>query len=248
LLAACDEKQQRGSASASGSAPAPAVVDKSPYCGKQPCPCEQGKLETYFGYEQCDLKAPHVVQGVPCDKGHIEFYAAGKLRQCEQTNTPYAIDGVTCGGNWHISFHKSGKLARCGSITPVTIGKYSVSGPNLALFSDGVLANGELSEDAVVDGIPCTGAVKFYPGGKLQSCWLGGPSTKAGVELRRLDSITLRPDGKVKSIMFGRKDGTIAGKPIAASISTCFDEAEKPLDKAPQDCNNIVGEMDDDNR
>jgi len=186
------------------------------------------------------------VQGVPCDKGHIEFHAGGKLRQCEQTSTPYATDGVTCGGNWHISFHKNGKLARCGSITPVTIGTYKLSGPNLALFSDGSLADGELAVDAVIDGIPCASHVRLYPGGKLQACTIGAKTTKLDIELRPLDSITLRPDGKVKSIMFSRKDGTIAGKPIAASISTCFDEAEKPLDKAPQDCNNVVGEMDDD--
>jgi hypothetical protein len=257
LIVACGGKKDEPARTAAGSsgsggsggsaevakAPTP-VVEKSPYCGAKPCPCAPDTKEKPGEWDHpCELTVPTVVQGVPCDHGLLEFYPDGKIKQCQQDGTAYTIDGVTCKGNWHINFHPNGKLARCAGVTPMTIGPYNVSGPNLALFSDGSLANADISGEVDVGGIKCQHSVLLYPGGTLQRCWLAAPVTKAGVSLQANDSITLRPNGKLKSMSFNRKDGTIDGKPVAATKETCFDENEKPLEKAPEDCNTMVGEM-----
>jgi antitoxin component YwqK of YwqJK toxin-antitoxin module len=129
------------------------------------------------------------VQGIPCAKGYVWFYANGKLRQCAvskefvygEANLParslvvllpngrpkYAmlqhnsvIAGVKCsGGNWLLGPSE-------GAMT--------------AFYPSGKLKQCFLSEDEVVQEVPCRAGsffrggtgVTLYEDGKLESCTL----------------------------------------------------------------------------
>lgn len=258
FLVACGTKSEpvgagsaaTGSGSATGSAAAPAVapptapVDKSPWCGAKPCPCTPDTKERPGPSDhECEISGPLVVQGVPCGAGHLQFYPDGKLKQCEQV-APYTVDGIECGGNWRISFHPTGKLARCASIkVPLAVGAFKMAGPNLALFPDGTLADGEIEGEIDLGGFRCRDRVRMYPGGKLQTCTVAAPAKRGDVELLAGDSVHLRPDGTLKNVTYGRKGVTVAGKVVPATNVMCFDAKEQPLDKPPGDCNDLVGEM-----
>jgi len=107
------------------------------------------------------LDQPTEIQGYPCAKGYAWFFDDGRLSRCTVTR--------------EIAFGEA----------RIPAGSY------IALHPDGTLDFVQMSHDAPILGMTCSGGgllgtgegsmVAFYPSGKLKQCYLAGDQTVQGV-------------------------------------------------------------------
>jgi hypothetical protein len=107
------------------------------------------------------LDQPAEIQGYPCDKGYAWFFDDGRLNRCTVTR--------------EILFGEA----------RIPAGSY------IALHPDGAPDFVQMSHDAPILGMTCSGGsllgpgegsvVAFYPSGKLKQCYLASDQTVQGV-------------------------------------------------------------------
>lgn len=148
------------------------------------------------------LAQPKDIQGYPCAKGFAWFFANGKLEHCSISRAIPFGEATIPAGSW------------------------------ITLTSDGAPRIAQMSHDTKVNGYLCAGGgllgpgegpmVSFYPGGKLQECFLaqdqfvqGVPCSHGGFWRTALSSdpsVKFREDGELDSCLLtrdykGRKKG-----------------------------------------
>jgi hypothetical protein len=139
------------------------------------------------------------------------------------------IDGVSCGptGRARAEVHGNGRLSECPMPRDTVISGHPFPRNSWPRFTDrGVLMAAWLSQDVVLQGVPCKGtgykawSVTFHPSGRLSSCYLSREAELDGVpchsawfwrELTGSTQVTLHPDGRLRSCRLSRAitlDGT----------------------------------------
>jgi len=142
------------------------------------------------------LSQPTEIQGYPCARGYAWFYADERLSRCTVTR--------------EIPFGEA----------RIPAGSY------IALNHDGKPGFVQMSHDAPILGLTCTGGsllgppegamVAFYPSGKLKQCFLAGDQTVQGVPCMsggffadgRGGGAIFHENGKLKSCKLTRDYGS----------------------------------------
>ena len=155
--------------------------------------------------QRTKLQQDTEMQGYPCAKGYVWFYADGKLESCAVSR----------------------EFALGEAMLP--------SGSILHLLLDGRPKFAVLQHNSVVAGVKCSGGnwllgpsegsmTVFYPSGKLEQCWLAGDQVVQGIPCMRGGFLGLFGDG-------ARRDGGVkfyeSGKLESCTLARDFGEKRR---------------------
>ncbi|MCB9574468.1 MAG: hypothetical protein H6709_20525 [Kofleriaceae bacterium] len=208
--AATDDKAAGSGSAAAATDDKAAAAPPAPAgkCGAQPCPCKDGTA-TKSGMEAegddwniCELSAQTSIQGLDCAEGRVVFSDDGKLTEC-MLAADAKVDGYLCRGTPNsVSLYPSGKLKSCSSGENVEIGGYKIATyQSVDLHEDGTVRSVFLKgENRDIDGVPCTGGMRFFQGGKLQMCTLAADATIADNKLKAGTMVVWNDDGSVRGL------------------------------------------------
>ena len=130
-----------------------------------------------------------VVDGWPCKKGFIGFYADWRLDECHLSRE-YERNGIVMPALTRVFPDKSGNPGVCLFPADTTIQGYRCRGTRSGGFMTAFHANGRLHwfyarDPVVVNGVTCKStlfqAVYLHPDGGLQECKLAKPVSIDGV-------------------------------------------------------------------
>jgi len=155
--------------------------------------------------QRTKLQQDTEMQGYPCAKGYVWFYADGKLESC-------AVSREFVFGEAKVPV---------GSI--------------VSLLQDGRPRYAMMARDSEVAGVKCSGGNRllgpsegamtaFYPSGKLEQCWLAGDQVVQGIPCMRGGFLGLFGDG-------ARRDGGVkfyeSGKLESCTLARDFGEKRR---------------------
>lgn len=172
-------------------------------CGATPCPCEEGsKNKDDDAWDICKLASAVEVQGHSCAAGRVVFHGDGKLQECKLT-ADVEIDGKPCRATPSTTaFYDDGTLRSCAASKEVEIGDYKINKyQQISIYKGGALRQAFLKEETrEIDGIQCTGGLRWFEDGKLQMCTLASDQEIEGNKLKQGTMLVKHASGSIRGL------------------------------------------------
>jgi hypothetical protein len=182
----------------------PAVEEKSAAkCGATECPCEEGsKNKEGDAWDICKLSSAVEIQGHSCAAGRVVFHGDGKLQECKLT-ADAEIDGKPCRATPSTTaFYDDGTLRGCAASEDLEVGDYKIKKyQQISIYKGGALRQAFLKEETrEIDGIQCTGGLRWFEDGKLQMCTLASDQEIEGNKLKQGTMLVKHASGNIRGL------------------------------------------------
>lgn len=135
-----------------------------------------------------------------------DYYETGKLKKCKLSDST-SIEGYNCISWLHL--FESGSIKQFQTVKDIEQPTYTIpSGSVIFPIENNITRFNciRFSKDVLVESVLCKGGdkveVKFYPNGKIESCFLSKDQTIQGFPCKSslLKPVMFYPDGKIKGL------------------------------------------------